>query len=38
MRKVMNVSLAKKYGWKYKIDLKNSILKTYYAYKKEIKI
>jgi GDP-L-fucose synthase len=38
MRKVMNVSLAKKYGWKYTIDLKSSILKTYYAYKKEIKI
>jgi GDP-L-fucose synthase len=34
-RKVMNVSLAKKLGWEYKIDLKKSILDTYLSYKKE---
>ena len=28
-RKVLNVSLAKKYGWKYKTNLKNAILETY---------
>tara|TARA_B100001123_G_C15305276_1_gene1022447 strand:- start:95 stop:1039 length:945 start_codon:yes stop_codon:yes gene_type:complete len=28
-RKVLNVSLAKKYGWKYKINLENAILETY---------
>ena len=34
-RKVMDVSLAKKFGWQYKIDLKTSILNTYQSYKKE---
>ena len=28
-RKVLNVSLAKKYGWKYKTNLENAILETY---------
>jgi len=28
-RKVLNVSLAKKYGWKHKTNLKNAILETY---------
>ena len=28
-KKVLDVSLAKKYGWKSKTNLKNSILKTY---------
>ena len=36
-RKVMDISLAKKHGWKYKIDLKKSILDTYQSYKKESK-
>ena len=34
-RKVMDVSLAKKLGWKYKINLKEAILKTYDSYTKE---
>ena len=34
-RKVLNISLAKKYGWKPKIQLKESILKTYYDYIKQ---
>ena len=34
-RKVMNVSLAKKYGWKYTIHLKKAILSTYQSYQKE---
>ena len=34
-RKVMDVSLAKKLGWKFKTDLKKSILDTYLSYKKE---
>ena len=34
-RKVMDVSLAKKLGWKHKINLKKSILDTYLSYKKE---
>jgi len=34
-RKVMDVSLAKKYGWKSKIKLNEAILKTYESYKKE---
>ena len=34
-RKVMDVSLAKKYGWKSKIKLNEGILKTYESYKKE---
>jgi GDP-L-fucose synthase len=36
-RKVMDVSLAKKFGWKYKIDLKKAILNTYDSYQKESK-
>lgn len=35
-RKVLDISLAKNYGWKPKIDLKNSIIKTYNSYLKEI--
>ena len=38
MRKVMDISLAKKYGWKSKINLKSSILSVYHSYKNEIKI
>ncbi len=34
-RKVMDVSLAKKYGWKYKINLKTSIKITYQSFLKE---
>jgi len=34
-RKLMNVSLAKKYGWKSKIDLKSSIINTYKSFLKE---
>jgi len=37
-KKVMDVSLAKKLGWKYNIDLKKSILDTYRSYKKENKV
>ena len=36
-RKVLDISLAKNYGWKSKIDLKASIIKTYKSYLKEIK-
>jgi GDP-L-fucose synthase len=28
-RKVLNVSLAKKYGWKYKTNIENAIIETY---------
>lgn len=35
-RKVLDVSLAKKYGWISKISLKNGIRKVYNSYKKEI--
>ena len=35
-RKVMDVSLAKKYGWKYKINLKSSIKITYQSFLKEL--
>lgn len=35
-RKVMDISLAKKYGWKAKSKLKDSILNTYKSYLKEI--
>ncbi len=35
-RKVMDISLAKKYGWKSKIRLNDAILKTYESFKKEI--
>ena len=31
-RKVLDISLAKKYGWRPKFDLKNQILKTYKSY------
>tara|TARA_Y100001980_G_C14534726_1_gene311158 strand:+ start:308 stop:1267 length:960 start_codon:yes stop_codon:yes gene_type:complete len=34
-RKVMDISLAKKYGWTAKSKLKNSILNTYKSYLKE---
>ena len=34
-RKVMDISLAKKYGWKPRSKLKNSILNTYKSYLKE---
>jgi len=33
----MDVSIAKKLGWKHTIDLKKSILDTYLSYKKESK-
>ena len=35
-RKVMNVTLAKSYGWEAKADLKNSILNTYQSFLKQI--
>ena len=35
-RKVLDISLAKKYGWKPKIELKESILKAYQSYLNEI--
>ena len=34
-RKVLNISLAKKYGWRSKIKLKEEILKTYHDYIKQ---
>ena len=36
-RKVMDVSLAKKLGWKYLTDIKKAILLTYNSYQKEKK-
>tara|TARA_B100000900_G_scaffold60880_1_gene46331 strand:- start:572 stop:1510 length:939 start_codon:yes stop_codon:yes gene_type:complete len=36
LRKVMDVSLAKKYGWKSKINLKQSITMTYESFLKEL--
>ena len=36
-RKVMNVSLAKKLGWKYNISIKKAISSTYQSYQKESK-
>jgi len=36
-RKVLNISLAKKYGWKPKINLTNAILKLYKSYEKDKK-
>ena len=36
-RKVLDVSLAEKYGWKYKTNLKQSIVKTYKSYLDELK-
>ena len=38
MRKVMDVSLAKQYGWKAKLSLKSSIKKAYRSYLKEVEI
>ena len=35
-RKVMDISLAKKYGWKHKINLKMSIKITYQSFLKEL--
>ena len=37
-RKVLNITLAKKYGWKSKINLKSSIMMTYKSYIREINI
>ena len=34
-RKIMDVSLARKYGWKNTIGLKKAILSTYQSYKIE---
>jgi GDP-L-fucose synthase len=34
-RKVLDISLSKKYGWKPKLDLESSILKTYNSYLKD---
>ena len=34
-RKVMDVSLAKKYGWESKIKLNQAILETYKSFRKE---
>ena len=34
-RKVLDISLAKRYGWRPKIKLKEAILKTYYNYIKQ---
>ena len=36
-RKVMDVSLASKHGWRYKISLKKAILTTYHSFKLENK-
>ncbi len=35
-RKVLDVSLAKQYGWKYSVNLKEAVIKTYKSYLKEI--
>jgi GDP-L-fucose synthase len=37
-RKIMDITLAKKYGWKPKINLKDDILNTYKAYLKELEL
>ena len=37
LRKILDISLAKKYGWKAQINLKESIMKTYQSYLEEIK-
>ena len=37
LRKVMDVSLAKKYGWKSKMNLEKSILETYKSFLNETK-
>ena len=36
LRKVLDVSLSKKYGWHYNMNLKSAIIKTYNSYLKEI--
>ena len=36
-RKVLDISIAKKYGWKPKFNLERSIIKTYNSYLNEIK-
>jgi len=36
LKKVLDISIAKSYGWKPKIGLKDSILKSYNSYLKEI--
>ena len=36
LRKVLDVSLSKKYGWHYSMNLKSAIIKTYNSYLKEI--
>ena len=36
LRKVMDVTLAKKYGWNSKINLNDAILRAYSSYKKEV--
>ena len=36
-RKVLDISLAKKYGWTSKFDIKTAIMKTYKEYEKTIK-
>ena len=35
-KKVLDISLARKYGWNPKIKIKDAILKTYRSYIKEI--
>ena len=37
LRKVLDVSLAKKYGWKSKCDIKSSIIHTYENYSNLLK-
>ena len=34
-RKVLDVSIAKQYGWKAKSNFKNTIIETYKSFKKE---
>ena len=36
-KKVLNISIARKYGWKPKISLRDAIIKTYRSYLKESK-
>jgi len=35
-RKVLDISLSKKYGWHYRVNLKDAIIETYNSYLKEI--
>ena len=37
-RKIMDISLAKKYNWKPKINLKKDVLNAYKAYLEEMKL